>query len=100
MPRITSPIPTRVEAAILKILWKSKTPLTVAQVSAQLPGDRHYNTVLTILRIMETKGYAKRASSGRADLWRPGITHGRAIQLAIADLEKTFGVRLELRAAA
>ena len=101
--RPISPIPTRLEASILKILWKTSAPMTVSDVAKVLRPSRHYNTVLTLLRIMERKGYATRKglhqTGTRGDFWRASISQAKAQQLAIADLEKTFGIRVARRAA-
>ena len=65
------PAPTGRELEILKVLWELG-PSSVRVVYRQLLGqqpegeDLAYNTVQTLLRIMETKGLVAHAQEGRA----------------------------------
>src|SRR5579863_3790728 len=66
---------TEAELRLMKIVWQ-KGHATVAEVAAALPKelDLAYNTVLTTLRILETKGYLRhaKAKDARAFVYRPG----------------------------
>ena len=53
------------EAEFMQVLWECG-PSTVAEVRARLPDDPAYTTVLSILRILETKGFVTHAEEGRA----------------------------------
>ena len=53
------------EAEFMQVLWECG-PSTVAEVRAQLTGNPAYTTVLSILRILETKGFVTHAEEGRA----------------------------------
>ena len=53
------------ELDIMNVLW-DQGPATAAQVRAQLADDLAYNTVLTMLKILEEKGHVGRRESGRA----------------------------------
>jgi BlaI family transcriptional regulator, penicillinase repressor len=53
------------EAEFMRVLWEYG-PSTVTQVRARLPDNPAYTTVLSILRILETKGFVTHAAEGRA----------------------------------
>lgn len=53
------------ELDIMGVLW-DRGPSTVAEVRAALPDDLAYTTVLTVLRILESKGYVGHVEEGRA----------------------------------
>lgn len=53
------------EAEFMRVLWESG-PSTVTEVRARLPDNPAYTTVLSILRILETKGFVTHAEEGRA----------------------------------
>jgi predicted transcriptional regulator len=52
------------EADVMRVLW-DRGPSTVAEVRAALKDDLAYTTVLTILRILEAKGYVGHEEEGR-----------------------------------
>ncbi len=90
MPRKASPTLTAAELRIMEVLWK-KGSATVAEVTAALPPPPvAYNTVLTILRILERKGHAKHDEIGRAFVYRPAIARDDAAQSAVGDLVRRF----------
>lgn len=60
-----SPTFTDRELDIMQVLWE-QGPSTVTEVREHLTDDLAYNTVLTMLRILEEKGYAGRSEEGRA----------------------------------
>lgn len=65
------PAPTGRELEILKVLWElgpSSVRVVYRQLLEQQPAgeDLAYNTVQTLLRIMETKGLVTHAQEGRA----------------------------------
>ena len=59
---------TERELDIMNVLWELG-PSTAADVRAQLTDDLAYNTVLTILRILEDKGYVTHEGVGRAHVY-------------------------------
>jgi predicted transcriptional regulator len=71
--RKRSPTLTEAELRLMDVLWTSGDA-TVSDVAASL-GDPPlaYNTVLTTLRILETKGYVKHRSAGRAFVYSPKV---------------------------
>lgn len=97
MARTRSPVLTPVETEIMKVLW-DRGAASVATVTDGLPGRRHYNTVLTILRILEQKGYVKHSGdpNGRGYLYAPKISRGKATKMFVRDLvDRMFGGRVD-----
>ncbi len=56
---------TQRELDIMGVLWR-RGPSTVAEVRAELEDDLAHNTVLTMFKVMEGKGYVSRSLEGRA----------------------------------
>ena len=70
------PSPTPREAEILKILWEdgaSSVRVVYRRLLARAP-DLAYNTVQTLLRIMEDKGLVGHAVDGRTFIYAPRFT--------------------------
>ena len=53
------------ELEVMEVLW-DRGPSTVAEVKEALDAEMAYNTVLTVLRRLEDKGYASHEEEGRA----------------------------------
>ena len=53
------------ELDVMAVLWE-RGPSTVAEVRAALEDELAYNTVLTVLRTLEDKGYVGHQEAGRA----------------------------------
>jgi predicted transcriptional regulator len=87
MPRKRSPTLTDGEARLMNVLWERKSA-TVADVVAALPRKPPvaYNTVQTLLRILEDKGYVEHEKIGRAFSYRPLIDRQDARRSAIGHL--------------
>ena len=71
MARKKSPTLTEAELRLMDVLWRLGSA-TVSDVVDSL-GDPPlaYNTVLTTMRILETKGYVKHRAEGRAFVYSP-----------------------------
>jgi predicted transcriptional regulator len=81
---------TETELRLMEVLWR-KRHATVAEVAAALPPPPvAYNTVLTMLRILEQKGYAAHEEQGRAFVYRPLIEREAAANTAVGHLLKRF----------
>ena len=63
---------TAQELAIMKVVWRLG-PATVRDVYHALLENRHvaYTTVMTMMNILETKGYLKKEKADRAYRYRP-----------------------------
>lgn len=79
------------ELDIMGVLW-SRGPSTVAEVQEALEDDLAYNTVLTMLKIMEEKGYVSRRPEGRAHRYTPKVKREEAGESALERVtERLFG---------
>lgn len=74
----------------MRVLWKTRRG-SVADVVAEV-GDPPlaYTTVLTMLRILEQKGFVSHEVEGRAHVYLPRIEEREAAKTAIGDLVKSF----------
>jgi predicted transcriptional regulator len=87
MPRKPSPTLTDAEARIMSVLWQHGEA-TVADVVRELSRRRPatYSTVQTLLRILETKGYAAHDKIARAFIYRPLLDERQARRHALRHL--------------
>ena len=91
MARRRSPALTDGELRIMRVLWEQDRA-TVGDVVDAL-NDRPkpaYNTVLTMLRILERKGYVTHEKEGRAFTYVPLVDRGQARRHALSHLLKRF----------
>lgn len=82
---------TEAELRIMNVLWE-KGSGTVHEVLEALPGDPPlaYNSVLTIIRILETKGYVKHVKDRRAHVYIPKIDRNDARRFEVSHLLSRF----------
>ena len=75
----------------MRVLW-DRGRATVSDVVAALPRRRRpaYNTVLTMLRILEEKGHARHEKEGRAFVYHPVLGRDDARRTAIQRLVSQF----------
>lgn len=87
MARKKSPHFTDAELRLMEVLWK-KGCATVSDVLEGLKTKPPlaYSTVITTLRILETKGYVSHKKEGRAFSYQPLIGRDEARQSAITHL--------------
>jgi len=79
------------ELDIMAILW-DRGPSTVAEVRARLSDELAHNTVLTVLRVLEDKGYVSHTEEGKAHRFRALVKQELAGATAAARVvEKLFG---------
>jgi predicted transcriptional regulator len=87
---------TERELDIMAVLW-AHGPATAAEVRERLADDLAYNTVLTMLRILEEKGYVGHTEVGRTFRFHPRVDREAAGKSAIRRLVDTvFGGSDEL----
>jgi BlaI family transcriptional regulator, penicillinase repressor len=91
LPRTQSATLTEAELRIMQVLWEKKSA-TVQQVLEALPHKKPlaYNSVLTIIRILEKKGYVCHEKDGRAHLYSPVLNLKQATQSEIRHLLSRF----------
>jgi predicted transcriptional regulator len=82
---------TEAELPIMEVLWE-KGVATVGEVAEGLSKDRPvaYNTVLTLMRILERKGYVQHTKDGRAFVYQPVVDRGEASRTAVRQLLNRF----------
>ena len=76
----------------MNVLWQ-KGAATIHQVLAGLPSKPQppaYTSVLTIIRILEKKGYVKHIKDGRAHLYMPLVGKKEATRFEIKNLVSRF----------
>jgi BlaI family transcriptional regulator, penicillinase repressor len=75
----------------MNVLW-DRGPATVSEVADAVTGDPPlaYNTVLTMLRIMEGKGYLRHTKEGRAFLYEACVNREEASSGAIRQVLARF----------
>ncbi len=84
------------EAELMEVLW-DKGPSTVAEVRKHLKVKLAYNTVLSILRTLETKGYVGHEEEGRAHRYVARVEREAARRSALLQLcNKLFNGSVEL----
>ena len=82
--------PTAREMDILSILWDLESA-TVSEVRERLADDRAYNTVLSMLRILEAKGLVGHSKEGRAHRYHALVDREEAGRVALGRLrDKLF----------
>jgi predicted transcriptional regulator len=87
---------TERELDIMAVLWEHG-PSTAAEVREHLEVDLAYNTVLTMLGILEDKGYVGHTEVGRTFRFHPTVDREAAGASAIKRLVETvFGGSEEL----
>ena len=91
MPRKKSSVLTDSEHRIMEVLW-TKGSATVADVAETFTGKdgSAYTTVLTIMRILRTKGYLSCRKEGRAHVYTPRVTRETAARSAVRQLLGKF----------
>lgn len=82
---------TEAEQRVMEVLWRTKTG-TVSEVQAEIDSPRMpaFNTVQTILRILEKKGYVRHRAEGRAFRYVPTVNRAAASKNAVQTLVRRF----------
>jgi len=82
---------TEAELRIMQVLW-DKQSATVQQVLEALPREKPlaYNSVLTIIRILEKKGCVRHVKEGRAHIYRAVLKQEEAKRFEIQHLLGRF----------
>jgi predicted transcriptional regulator len=86
------PTLTPQELAIMKVIWRMEKA-TVRDVYEALRETRQiaYTTVMTMMRILEEKGYLKKSATDRAHLYRPAKPRQQVVGAMVRDfLDRVF----------
>ena len=91
MARKESSTLTDAELRLMQIVW-DRGPSTVQDVVDALPRESPlaYSTVLTMMRILEKKGYLEHHKEGRAFVYQPVVGQREARRGALKHLMKRF----------
>jgi len=78
---------TKLELLLMKIIWE-KGKVTVHEVQQALPPENPlaYTTILTMLRILESKGFLKHDVQGRTYVYCPLVKQDEVSQGMLKDL--------------
>jgi predicted transcriptional regulator len=82
------------EYTILKLLWQ-QGPLTVREVRQRLADDERdedipYTTVLSLLQLMEKKGYVSHEADGKTYRYQAKVPQSKTTRLVIRDFVSRF----------
>jgi BlaI family penicillinase repressor len=82
---------TEAELRIMNVLWERRSA-TVHEVLDALPAKPAlaYNSVLTIIRILEKKGYVKHEKDKRAHVYIPQVDRNDATRFEVRHLVSRF----------
>jgi predicted transcriptional regulator len=78
---------THPEAELMEILWQ-QGPSTVAEALAGFDDELAYTTVLTMLRTLETKGYVRHSTEGKAHRYEAAVARDGAQRSALRSLAR------------
>src|ERR1700679_2285748 len=90
--RSAKPTLTQQELEIMKVIWRLKTA-TVRQVYEALLEHRRiaYTTVMTMMNILEQKGYLKKDQGERAFVYQPTRPQQQVIRSMVREfLDRVF----------
>ena len=84
------------ELDVMGVLW-DRGPSTVTEVRDSMPDQLAYTTVLTVLRVLEEKGFASHDVEGRAHRYSPLVERKAAGDSALRRIkERLFSGSPEL----
>ena len=91
MPRKPSKIFTDREMEIMRIVWELGEA-SARQIQERLGAGRHYNSVMTIIRVLEKKRRLMHREEGRAHIYRPAESQEKSRSRVLRELVKhVFG---------
>ena len=86
-----APTFTERELDVMAVLWE-RGPSTVAEVRARISDELAHNTVLTVLTVLENKGYVTHTEEGKAHRFRARVKQEVAGATAASRMvDKLFG---------
>jgi predicted transcriptional regulator len=91
LARTRSATLTEAELRIMNVLW-DKGSGTVHEVLSALPAKSApaYNSVLTIIRILEKKGFVKHVKDKRTHIYVPTVDREKATRFEVGHLVRRF----------
>lgn len=80
---------TNAEHRIMEVIW-ARGSATVADVVEALKGKDAYTTILTLMRILNAKGYLSVRKEGRAHVFTPRVDRDTVARKAVHQLLAKF----------
>ena len=82
---------TEAEQRLMEIVW-SAGPATVGHIVEAIPEAERpaYNTVQTMMKILERKGYVKHRAEGRAFVYQAVVDRDSAARTALSQVVQRF----------
>ena len=82
---------TEAEQRLMEIVW-SAGPATVGRIVEAIPTSERpaYNTVQTIMKILERKGYVEHRAEGRAFVYQAVVDRDAAARTALSHVMQRF----------
>jgi predicted transcriptional regulator len=75
----------------MRIIW-DLGEATGKQIQDALPGHPHYNTVLTIIRVLQRKGHLTHRAQGRTFIYRAKVSREKSCRRLLSQLvNQVFG---------
>jgi BlaI family transcriptional regulator, penicillinase repressor len=86
-----APRPSELELQILSLLWE-QGPMSVREIREALPDgkERAYTTVLTLVQIMEKKGFVDHKLQGQAHVYHPLVNRRQILRPMFRDMLKNI----------
>jgi BlaI family transcriptional regulator, penicillinase repressor len=79
------------ELEIMRVIWELGEA-TAREIQERLPGESHYNSVLTIIRVLERKGHLTHRLRGKAHVYRARLQPDKSRSRMLAHLiNQVFG---------
>jgi predicted transcriptional regulator len=89
MPRKKATMLTNAEHRIMEVIW-ARGSATVAEVVEALGDKDAYTTILTLIRILKSKGYLTCNKAGRAYVFSPAVDRDTVARKATHQLLSKF----------
>ena len=89
MPRKKATMLTNAEHRIMEVIW-ARGSATVAEVVEALDDKDAYTTILTLIRILKSKGYLSCNKAGRAYVFSPAVDRDTVARKATHQLLSKF----------
>jgi predicted transcriptional regulator len=81
---------TKAELRIMRALWNARRASVAEVVAAVGNPPLAYTTVLTMLRILEQKGFVSHQVEGRAHIYEAGVAERDVAKAAVGDVISSF----------
>ncbi|MEM7372579.1 MAG: BlaI/MecI/CopY family transcriptional regulator [Bacteroidota bacterium] len=80
---------TKKEDQIMQVVWRLQSAF-IRDIIAELPGDPHYNTVATIVKILVKKGFLTSKLLGNTHQYSPAVPFEAYRDQDLGDIKKKY----------